>query len=127
MPGWINTAPTCSDAVEPDPGRRTTIDRAAVSATAHLRFGQTVDCTFTNTKVQPGTITVHKKAVGGDGAFPFTGSGPGVLTAFTITTSGADHAGSQNFAGLAAGTYTITPKPCPLAGNSSPRHRSPAR
>ena len=108
VPGWVNTGITCSDVVEPDLGRRTTIDRAAPSFTAHLRFGQTVDCTFTNTQIQPGSITVNKKAVGGDGAFDFTGTGPGVLTAFTITTSGAEHAGSQPFAGLAAGTYTVS-------------------
>jgi hypothetical protein len=107
VPGWINTGITCSDVVEPDLGRRTTINRAAASFTAHLRFGQTVDCTFTNTQIQPGTITVHKKAVGGDGVFVFTGTGPGVLTTFTITTSGAEHTGSQPFAGLSAGTYTI--------------------
>jgi hypothetical protein len=107
VPGWVNTGITCSDVVEPDLGRRTTINRAAASFTAHLRFGQTVDCTFTNTQIQPGTITVHKKAIGGDGAFPFTGTGPGVLTTFTITTSGAEHTGSQPFAGLSAGTYTI--------------------
>ena len=51
--GWVNTGITCSDVVEPDLGRRTTIDRAAASFTAHLRFGQTVDCTFTNTQIQP--------------------------------------------------------------------------
>jgi hypothetical protein len=106
--GWVNTDITCSDVVEPDLGRRTTIDRAAVSFTAHLRFGQTVDCTFTNTQIQPGSITVHKKAVGGDGVFTFAGSGPGVLTTFAITTSGAEHAGSQSFAGLAAGMYTVS-------------------
>jgi len=107
VPGWINTGITCSDVVEPDLGRRTTIDRTAVSATAHLRFGQSVDCTFTNTQIQPGAITVHKKAVGGDGTFTFSGTGPGVLTSFTIATSGADHTGSQVFPGLSAGTYTI--------------------
>lgn len=107
VPGWINTGITCSDVVEPDLARRTTINRGAVSATAHLRFGQAVDCTFTNTQIQPGTITVHKKAVGGDGTFTFSGTGPGVLTTFTISTSGSEHTGSQTFAGLTAGTYTI--------------------
>ena len=106
--GWINTGITCSDVVEPDLGRRTTIDRAAASFTGHLRFGQTVDCTFTNTQIQPGTITVHKSAVGGDGDFPFTGTGAGVPATFTITTSGADHTGSQSFGGLAAGTYSVS-------------------
>jgi len=108
VPGWVNTGITCSDIVEPDLARRTVVDRSAASLTGHLRFGQTVDCIFTNTQIQPGTLTVHKKAIGGDGAFPFAGTGPGVLTAFTITTSGADHAGSQAFSGLAAGTYTVS-------------------
>jgi len=107
VPGWVNTGITCSDVVEPDLGRRTTIDRAAASFTAHLRFGQTVDCTFTNTQIQPGTLTIHKKAVGGDGAFPFTGTGTGVPATFTITTSGPEHTGAQSFAGLSAGTYTV--------------------
>ncbi|HET9834448.1 MAG TPA: hypothetical protein VFP91_22145, partial [Vicinamibacterales bacterium] len=107
VPGWINTGITCSDVVEPDPRRRTTIDRAPPSFTANLQFGQSVDCTFTNAQIQPGTITVSKKAVGGDGAFDFAGTGPGVQTTFTITTSGAGHAGSQSFAGLTAGMYAI--------------------
>jgi len=105
--GWVNTGITCSDVVEPDVGRRTAVSRGAVSITAHLRFGQSVDCTFTNTQVQPGSITVHKKAVGGDGAFAFAGTGTGVPATFTISTSGAEHTGSQSFAGLAAGTYTV--------------------
>lgn len=105
--GWVNTGITCSDVVEPDLSRKTTVDRAAVSATAHLRFGQSVDCTFTNTQIQPGSVTVHKKAVGGDDAFPFTATGPGVPTTFTISTSGNDHTGSQTFTGLAAGTFTV--------------------
>jgi len=107
VPGWINTGITCSDVVEPNLGRRTTIDRTMASLTAHLGFGQTVECTFTNTQIQPGTITVQKKAVGGDGTFAFTGSGPGVLATFSIATSGAEHAGSQAFAGLTAGTYSV--------------------
>ncbi len=105
--GWVGGTPTCSDAVESDLGRRTTIDRAAGSVTAHLLFGQTVDCTFTNTQIRPGTITVTKQALGGDGTFEFTGTGPAVLTPFTITTSGGNHVGSQTFAGLTAGTYTV--------------------
>ena len=106
--GWINTGLTCSDVVEPDVGRRSVVNRAAASVTAQLRFGQSVDCTFTNTQVQAGSITVHKTAVGGDGTFAFAATGTGVPPTFSISTSGADHTGSQAFAGLTAGTYTIT-------------------
>ena len=106
--GWVNTGLTCSDVVEPDVGRRTLVNRADPSVTAHLRFGQSVDCTFTNTQVQAGSITVHKTAVGGDGTFAFAATGAGLPPTFSIATSGADHTGSQAFAGLTAGTYTIT-------------------
>ena len=108
VPGWSLTGITCSDLVEPAPGRRTSVDRTTASLEANLRFGQTVECTFTNTQVQPGSITVNKQAVGGDGVFTFTGTGPGVSTTFTIATSGAERAGSRTFAGLAPGTYTVS-------------------
>ena len=107
-------------------GRRSTAQRRA--SPAHLRFGQTVDCTFTNTQIQPGTITVHKKAVGGDDAFPFAGTGAGVPATFTITTSGAEHAGSQTFRGtcggdvhdLGNGAHRLGPRP---ATDRLHRHR----
>ncbi len=69
--GWVNTGITCSDVVEPNLDRRTKTSREPASFTASLRFGQTVECTFTNTQIQPGTISVNKKAIGGNGAFTF--------------------------------------------------------
>lgn len=110
--GYVLTAVTCSDVADPDPARRSTVDLATASVTPHLDPGESLDCTFTNTLIQPGTITITKHAIGGDGSFGFTNSGGtgGSLTnpdAFNIATSGANHNGAQPLTGLTAGTYTI--------------------
>jgi hypothetical protein len=88
------------------------VNLATRTIDAHLTAGETLDCTFTNTQIQPGSITVSKHSIGGDGTFAFTNSGgiAGSLTnpaAFSITTSGPNHVGAQQLTGLAVGTYTI--------------------
>jgi hypothetical protein len=111
--GWVLTALTCSDLADPDPSRRSTVNLAARAIDAHVSAGETLDCTFTNTEILPGSITVTKHAIGGDGTFAFANSG-GVIgsptnpATFSITTSGANHTGARALTGLAAGTYTIT-------------------
>jgi len=111
--GWVLTALTCSDVADPDPTHRSTLNLTTRTVDAHLAAGEVLDCTFTNTQIQPGSITVTKHSVGGDGTFPFANSGgiAGSATnpaAFSITTSGANHVGAQQLTGLAAGNYTIT-------------------
>ncbi|HEY6854273.1 MAG TPA: hypothetical protein VI139_08495, partial [Gemmatimonadales bacterium] len=69
--GYVLTAVTCSDIGNADPAQRSTADLATATVTPHLVAGETLDCTFTNTQIQPGSITVTKTSVGGDGAFAF--------------------------------------------------------
>ena len=105
--GWVLTDITCTDVVLSDPSRRSKVDRPHNQADARLNPGQALDCTFTNTQIQPGTLSIGKQAIGGDAAFGFVATGSGLPPGFTITTTGPGHAGSQQFTGLAAGTYTI--------------------
>ena len=81
--GWQKTGATCSDG-------------SPVNAIS-LSAGETVTCTFTNTK--KGRIIVRKVTVGGDGSFTFdTNYGPD----FNLSN------GQQNDSGLlAAGTYSV--------------------
>lgn len=110
--GWVLTALTCSDIGNSDPAQRSTVDLATKTVTPHLAAGETLDCTFTNTQIQLGAITVTKTSVGGDSTFAFTNSGgsSGSTTnpdAFSITTGGAAHNGSHELTLLSAGTYVI--------------------
>ncbi|MEM4302033.1 MAG: hypothetical protein QW570_08030, partial [Candidatus Caldarchaeum sp.] len=96
--GWDFTSLVC---VDPDNG--TTV--AGPTATIDLDAGETVTCTYTNTK--RGTIVIEKSAVGGDATFDYTTSGTGGLPAnFQITTVGGT--GSQTFANIVPGAHTVT-------------------
>jgi hypothetical protein len=106
--GWVLTDITCSDVAERDLTRRATVDRPGGMVHVHLVAGQRLDCTFTNTRVLPGSITVNKQAVGGDGAFAFAVTGNGTPPTFSITTASDNHVGMETLSGLSAGTYTIT-------------------
>ena len=100
--GWTLSDISCSDPTGNSVGLGKT-------ATIILAAGETVTCTFTNTKNAPpatGTINVVKKTAGGNGNFPFTSTVPGGQN-FTLTTSGGTSA-PKSFTGLAAGTYTVT-------------------
>jgi len=68
------------------------------SITVTVDPGETITCAFTNRRF--GRIVVRKEAVGGDGAFGFTGSGDG-MSNFTIVTSGGS--GVQTFDNLVPG------------------------
>jgi hypothetical protein len=96
-PGFLLTAINCTTGGSGDVPSRT--------ATITLAPGATVTCTFVNTK-QLGTIVINKAAVGGDDTFNYTASGTGLPATFQITTSGGS--GSQTFANLAGGSYTVT-------------------
>jgi hypothetical protein len=86
--GWTLAAPTCSD--------QSPANNIDVSP------GETVTCTFTNTK-QPGAIIVKKivdgQAPGSD--WQYNGTAP--IGAFTLPAAG----GQQTFGGLDSGNYTI--------------------
>ena len=90
--GWDLTSATCNDG--------SNVGSISVSA------GETVTCTFTNTK--RGNIVVEKVTNGGSGAFDFT-SGTLSPSAFTLTTTAAGAAGkdSDTFSNLAPGTYDV--------------------
>src|SRR5262249_48304264 len=106
--GWVLTDITCSDVADPDPTRRAGVNRETGTVVAHLAPGQRLDCTFTNTQIQPGTITINKLGIGGDDAFSFTATGNGVPSTFSITTGLADHIGSEQLSGLSPGSFTVT-------------------
>ena len=90
--GWDLTQLSCS-------GGNTTVSRPA-SATIALRAGDTVTCTWTNTK--RGEITVVKDAVGGDGVFSFD-SRSSEVGAFDLRTS----RGTSRTFSLVPGEYII--------------------
>ncbi len=101
--GWTLTNIACTD-----PTGGTTTSLPGKSATVDLAVGETVTCTFTNTKVAPatGTINIVKTTTGGNASFPFSTAGVG-LTAFSLATSGG-LSPTKSFTGLAAGAYTVT-------------------
>ena len=93
--GWDLTALSCDDTTN------TATDLGTGFAGIGLDPGETVSCTFTNTR--QGSITIEKTALGDDGTFGFTSQ---ALGAFGIsTTSGS---GRQTFSGLAPGDYDVT-------------------
>jgi hypothetical protein len=65
--------------------------------------GNNAICTVTNVYVPPGTITVVKNTVGGDGTFNFTSD---QLGSFQITTTNGSN--NHSFTNLEPGTYSIT-------------------
>ena len=88
--GWTQTGATCSDG-------------SPVNAIS-LQAGETVTCTFTNTKL--GTVIINKVTSGGDDTFAYTATGSELLSGFNITTSAG--AGSQTFNNVIPGTKTVT-------------------
>ncbi|HEV2198429.1 MAG TPA: hypothetical protein VGR73_01310 [Bryobacteraceae bacterium] len=103
--GWNFTSLTCDVTAAPNGSTGTPSARLA---TIVIKPGDTVTCTFTNTKL--GTITIVKNTVGGNGTFGFThdvggNSNPAVLTPFNIIT--ASGTGQQQFLNVVAGTYHV--------------------
>jgi plastocyanin len=68
------------------------------------QYGDTITCTFVNSRV--GNLVIVKNATGADGTFNFTGTGTGIGSFFSITTSGG--LGNQSFLGIERGNKTIT-------------------
>ena len=111
---WV----TCTDAADPNPANRSTVDLANRRVTANLQPGETLRCVFTNVRNDNGAITITKRTIGAlaantGGAFNFTNSGgisgsPTNPAAFTITTTVANPQGAQSLTGLTGNlTYTI--------------------
>jgi len=97
--GWALTSATCDDGSPVN-----NIDVAP---------GETVTCTFVDSKVPPGkaTITVQKVAVGGDGTFSYTTTGgDGLPTTFSITTAGGS---GQAIYQVDPGDYSVTESSLP--------------
>lgn len=122
---WLLTSITCTDAADPNPANRSTVDLANRRVTANLQPGEALRCVFTNVRNDNGAITITKRTIGAlaantGGAFNFTNSGgisgsPTNPAAFTITTTVANPQGAQSLTGLTGNqTYTITETP--LAG-----------
>jgi len=102
--GWVFTSLVCDD---PDSG--TTV--SGQTATIDLDSGETVTCTYTNTK--QGTVIIEKTCVGGNDTFGYTGTGAGIPANFNVTcVSGS---GSQTFANIDAGAKSVT-EAAPPAG-----------
>ena len=92
--GWDFTSLTCSDEADLTGGSTVAGDVASIS----LQAGESVTCTYTNTK--RGTIIVEKQTVpdGAPGSFTFTGTAAGTI---------ADN-GTIVVSNLVPGTYTST-------------------
>ncbi len=102
--GWRLAGINCVD-----PTGGTTVNLPGKTATVDLAVGETVTCTFGNTKVAApatGAIRITKTTTGGDASFPFSTTGAG-LTGFTLATSGGVSP-TRSFTSLAPGTYTVS-------------------
>jgi uncharacterized repeat protein (TIGR01451 family) len=93
--GFDLTSISCSAGNTTNLGTRT--------ANIDLSTGETVECTFTNTKqaAQGGTITIIKQVNGTDKSFSFSGTGG--LGNFSLSNNMSHPSGV-----LAAGSYTVT-------------------
>jgi hypothetical protein len=100
--GWSFTSLSCSVV-----GSGTSVI-SGQQATLTLNANDNIVCTFTDTLVTAGSITIRKTIIGGqDGtAFSFTTTGAG-LSNFALAPS-AGALDSKTFLALSAGTYTIT-------------------
>jgi outer membrane autotransporter protein len=94
VPGWTTTL-SCTD-----PSSNTTT--AGATANIALGAGETVTCTYTNTR-QRGNIVVKKVTIGGDGNFSFTVNGPNTNQTFHLA-----NGGQQSLPNLPTGQFTIT-------------------
>jgi hypothetical protein len=81
--GFTLTSIACDDGASATPS---TFNVGTRTATFGLDPGETVKCTFTNTK--GASLDVDKTTVGGDGTFNFVGSGTNVPAAPQIITAG---------------------------------------
>jgi hypothetical protein len=96
LAGWTLTALACT-------GGTTSVDLAARTASITVAAGNTIICTFTNTK--HATISITQAAINGNATFGFTSSNTG-LAAFNLTTSGGTATLAN--ASVLPGSYVIT-------------------
>ena len=102
--GWDLTNLVCTD-----PTSNSSVNIGTGVATINVAAGETVSCTYTNTK--EGSITITKVTVPSshpqDFAFTTTGSG---LSSFTLDTDAGDvtYSNTKTFTGLSPNTYTVT-------------------
>ncbi len=101
---WTLTALACNDGASPTPSTT-----AGQTATVKVDPGETVICTFTNTKV--GSIVIKKNTLGPDGSFNFDGPAglPSPANAsgdFSIATAAST--GSATFTDVTPGSYVIS-------------------
>jgi hypothetical protein len=98
--GWDLTGIVCDDA-------NSSGNVGTATATFNAEAGETVTCTFTNTK--RGTIIVRKLASGSDATFSFpTTSGTDTPLPNPISILTVNHVGTSTNSNLKPGSYTIT-------------------
>ncbi len=98
--GWTLLGIACVD-----PTSNTVVNVNAASATINLAPGETVECTFNNTRLSDITISVVSS--GGTGTFGFASTNLGAES-FPLTTPADGVKSSRLFAGLLPGTYTVS-------------------
>jgi uncharacterized cupredoxin-like copper-binding protein/plastocyanin len=100
LAGWDLTGLSCTD-----PSGAPVV--AGNKATINLAAGETVDCTFTNTK--RGKITIVKDAVPNDAQdFAFTTTGTGLSSFNLDDDSNITLSNSRTFTNLVSGAYSVT-------------------
>jgi hypothetical protein len=110
--GWDLTAIRCDDEQSERPSSG---DVPSSTATFSIEPGESVTCTFTNTKRATLVVVKSTDPVTDSQDFAFTTSGPG-LTGFSLDTDGADQAlpASRSFE-VVPGAYSIS-ETLPVAG-----------
>jgi hypothetical protein len=101
--GWDLTSLSCS-ITSTGSGNSTFNTASPPLATVNLAAGDTVTCTFTNTK--RANLVVVKNTVGGNGTFQYAGTGSGVSASFGLTTVGGT--ASTSFTDILPGSKSVT-------------------
>jgi hypothetical protein len=107
--GWDLTSIVCSDA-------NSTGDTGTRTATFHLEAGETVTCTFTNTK--RATIIVKKTMTGGTDTFSFTGTPNGSISVQNGTIQAVVAPGQYTSTETAVAGWDLTSIQCSDANSS---------
>jgi|GEM_PF-1351163 len=109
--GWVLTDISCTNAINStvtyDGSDSFVPNTGGTSVEVNLAAGETVVCTFTNTK--DGSLTIIKDAVGGDGQFSFSHDVPenGVVVSPTIINTAIDDTAVLSTT-LQPGEYLVT-------------------
>lgn len=92
-----------------DPTNNTSVNNTTRVASIALGDAETVECTFTNT-LQQGSLVINKVAVGGNGTFGYTVTGPTPSTPSIVTANGAGTTGTMS---VNAGSYSVSESTIP--------------